>query len=172
MDVDNLKVLVTEEEIAARVRELAEEIRTAYEGQDLTIVGMLEDSFVFLSDLIRAINAPLKCYFLKASVQQSGGHTDILYTTEFDLQGANILLVGGILDRATTIDYITRQMMARGAKEIRSCVFVDKPDYRTTDYKPEFVGFTRTEEMIVGYGLGLSNNFRYLPHLASVGGSQ
>lgn len=171
MSVDNLKVLVTEDDIASRVRELAEEIRTAYEGQDLTVVGMLEDSFVFLADLIRAINAPLKCYFLKASVQQSGGHTDILYTTEFDPQGANILLVGGILDRGTTIDYITRQMLSRGAKGIRSCVFVDKPDYRTTDYTPDFVGFARTEEMIVGYGLGLSNNYRYLPYLASVAAS-
>ena len=67
MNGEKVQVLVTSEEIATRVGELAGEIRAAYEGQDLTIVGLLEDSFVFLSDLIRAINAPLKCCFLKAS---------------------------------------------------------------------------------------------------------
>lgn len=168
MNGEKVQVLVTSEEIATRVGELAGEIRAAYEGQDLTIVGLLEDSFVFLSDLIRAINAPLKCCFLKASVHQSGGHMDILYTTEFDPQGANILLVGGILDTGVTIDYIVRQITARGAKSVRSCVLVDKPDFRTTEFTPDFVGFTRSEPMIIGYGLGISNNFRYLPDLAIV----
>lgn len=165
---ENLKELVSADEIASRVGELADEVRAAYEGQDLTIVGLLEDSFVFLADLIRSINAPLKCTFLKASMQQSGGHTDILYTTEFDPHGTHILLVGGVLDTGVTLDYITRQLLARGAKSVRSCVLVDKPDFRTTEYEPDFVGFKRTEEMIIGYGLGLSNNFRYLPNLAIV----
>ena len=163
-----LKVLVTDAEIAHRVREIAQEIRAAYEEQDLTIVGLLEDSFIFLADMIRAIDAPIKCCFLKASVHQSGGHTDIVYTTEFDPHGTNILLVGGVLDTGVTLDYITRQLLARGAKSVRSCLLVDKPDYRTTDYTPDFVAFTRTEERIIGYGLGISNSFRNLPYLAIV----
>jgi hypoxanthine phosphoribosyltransferase len=164
--MENLQVIVTTEELAARVKELGDEIRDAYKGQGLTIVGLLEDSFVFLSDLIRAINAPLQCCFLKASVHQTGGHTDIIYTTEFDPQGTNILLVGGVLDTGVTLDYLERQLTARGAKGIRACVLVDKPAFRTTEVAPEFVGFTRSEERIIGYGLGIGNNYRYLPYLA------
>ena len=165
---DNVQVIVSKEEIASRVRELADEIRLAYEGQDLTVVGLLEDSFVFLADLVRAIDAPLQWCFLKASVHQTGGHTDILYTTEFDPHGANILLVGGVLDTGVTLDYIERQITARGAKSIKACVLVDKPDFRTTEVTPEFIGFKRSEERIIGYGLGLGNNYRYLPHLAVI----
>jgi hypoxanthine phosphoribosyltransferase len=163
---DNVQVIVTKEEIAARVRELADEIKAAYAGQDLTVVGLLEDSFVFLADLVRAIDAPLQCCFLKASVHQTGGHTDIIYTTEFDPHGTNILLVGGILDTGVTLDYIARQINARGAKSVKACVLVDKPDFRTTEVTPEFVGFKRSEERIMGYGLGIGNSYRYLPHLA------
>jgi hypoxanthine phosphoribosyltransferase len=165
---ENLKVIVSKDEIAARVRELAEEIRDAYADQDLTIVGLLEDSFVFLADLVRAIDAPLQCCFLKASVHTTGGHMDIVYTTEFDPQGTNILLVGGVLDTGVTLDYIERQLTARGAKSVKACVLVDKPAFRTTEIVPEFVGFVRTEERVIGYGLGLGNSFRYLPDLAVI----
>jgi len=163
---EKLQIVATAEEIAARVNELANEVRTAYEGNDFTVVGLLEDSFVFLSDLIRAINVPMNCCFLKASVHQSGGHMDIQYTTEFDPHGANILLVGGILDTGVTLDYIEKQLTARGAKSIKAAVLVDKPSFRTTELTPEFVGFKRDEERIIGYGLGLGNNYRYLPYLA------
>jgi|CXWL01.1.fsa_nt_gi hypoxanthine phosphoribosyltransferase len=166
---EKLQVVVTADEIAARVHELANEIRSAYEGTDFTVVGLLEDSFVFLSDLIRAINVPLNCCFLKASVHQSGGHMDIQYTTEFDPHGANILLVGGILDTGVTLDYIEKQLTARGAKTIKAVVLVDKPSFRTTEVSPEFVGFARSEERIIGYGLGLGNSYRYLPDLAVLG---
>lgn len=165
---DSVQVIVSRDEIAARVRELGDEIRAAYVDQDLTIVGLLEDSFVFLADLVRAINAPLKCCFLKASVHQTGGHMDIAYTTEFDPHGTNILLVGGVLDTGVTLDYIEKQLTARGAKSVKACVLVDKPSFRTIDIKPEFIGFERTEERVIGYGLGLANNYRYLPDLAVV----
>lgn len=163
---ENLQTIVSTEEIAARVQELAGEIRSAYAGQDLIIVGLLEDSFVFLADLIRAIDAPMQCCFLKASVHQTGGHTDILYTTEFDPHGTNILLVGGVLDTGVTLDYLERQLTARGAKSVKACYLIDKPDFRTTEVNPDFVAFRRAEEHIIGYGLGIGNSFRYLPHLA------
>jgi hypoxanthine phosphoribosyltransferase len=163
---ENVQVIVSKEEIATRVRELADEIRTTYTGQDLTVVGVLEDSFVFLADLVRAIETPLQCCFLKASMHQTGGHTDILYTTEFDPHGTNILLVVGVLDTGVTLDYIERQITARGAKSVKACVLVDKPDFRTTEVTPEFVGFKRSEERIMGYGLGIGNSYRNLPHLA------
>ena len=167
---EKLRTVLTEEEIAARVLELAGEIRTAYGGENLAVVGLLEDSFVFLADLIRALNFPLTCSFLKASKHESGGHTDIHYSSEFDTAGRRILLVGGALDTGVTINYIVRQLQARGAKDIQTCYLIDKPDFRTTEFTPDFVGFRRSEEMIFGYGLGLRDNYRYLPHLAVLAG--
>ena len=163
---ETLRTVVGEEEIAARVRELADEIRSAYEGETFAVVGVLEDSFVFLADLIRLINTPLTCSFLKASRHQTGGHQDISYTSEFDVAGRNVLLVSGILDTGVTLDYIVRQMTSRGPKSIRTCVLIDKPDFRTTEFTPDFVGFRRSEDMIFGYGLGLRDHYRYLPYLA------
>ena len=163
---EKIRVIISEEEIAARVRELAGEIQTAYEGIDVIVVGLLEDSFIFLADLIRAIDKPLQSCFLKATVHQTGGHTDIVYTTEFDPHGSNVLLVGGVLDTGVTLDYLERQLVARGAKSVKACVLVDKPSYRTTELAPEFVGFTRDEERIFGYGLGISNSYRQLRYLA------
>jgi hypoxanthine phosphoribosyltransferase len=165
---ENLQVIIAADEIAARVSQLGNEIRESYQDQEVTVVGLLEDSFVFLADLIRAMNMPVACCFLKASKHQSGGHTDILYTTEFDPHGRNILLVGGILDTGVTLDYLERQFTARGAKSIKAVVLVDKPNFRTTDFTADFVGFVRPEEMLVGYGLGISDRYRYLPYLATV----
>ena len=168
MQEEKLTSLLSADEIAARVNELAGEIRAAYEGEHVAVVGMLEDSFVFLSDLIRAVNVPLTCSFLKATKHESGGHTDIHYTSEFDTAGRHILLVGGILDTGVTINYIVRQLAARGAKDIKTCFLIDKPNYRTTEFTPDFVGFSRSEDMIFGYGLGLRDNYRYLPYLAKL----
>lgn len=166
MQEEKLRTVLSEQEIAARIAELAGEIRTTYEGQHVAVVGLLEDSFVFLADLIRAVNVPLTCSFLKATKHESGGHTDIHYTSEFDTAGRQILLVGGILDTGVTINYIVRQLAVRGARDIKTCFLIDKPDFRTTEFTPDFVGFRRNEDMIFGYGLGLRDNYRYLPFLA------
>jgi hypoxanthine phosphoribosyltransferase len=163
---EKLRTVLSAEEIAARVGELAAEIRAAYAGESVAVVGLLEDSFVFLADLIRALNIPVTCSFLKATRHESGGHTDIHYTSEFDTAGRRILLVGGILDTGVTINYMVRQLQARGAKDVRTCFLVDKPDFRTTEFTPDFVGFRRAEDMLFGFGLGLRDNYRYLPYLA------
>jgi hypoxanthine phosphoribosyltransferase len=168
MQEEKLTTVLSEDEIATRIKELASEIRSAYEGEQIAIVGLLEDSFVFLADLIRALNVPVTCSFLKATKHESGGHTDIHYTSEFDTAGRHILLVGGILDTGVTINYIVRQLAARGAKDIKTCFLIDKPNFRTTEFAPDFVGFSRNDDMIFGYGLGLRDNYRYLPYLAKL----
>lgn len=163
-----LQTLVGEQEIRKRVYELAEEVGKAYPGQELTLIGVLDDSFIFLSDLIRAVNRPLSCCFLKTSEHLVSGHKDIQYTTEFDPAGHNILLVLGVLDTGVTADYIVQHLLEKSAKSVRVVVLVDKPDVRRVEIKPDFVGFTRSEKMIVGYGLGFHDKYRYMPYLASL----
>lgn len=165
---DNLQVIVHEEEIKTRVQELAQEIETAYEGQDLTLIGLLEDSFMFLSDLLRAFQRPVRCGFMKATEQHEAGHKGIIYSTTTDLKDQNILLVGGILDTGVTLDFLFSHIQSLGTNSIRSVVLIDKPDFRKVEIKPDFVGFSRTEDMIVGYGLGFHDQYRQLSYLASL----
>jgi len=163
---EKLRPIVSQAEITARIRELATEIRAAYEGQDVLVLGVLDDCFVFLADLIREVNVPLACSFIHTATHQSGGHTDIAYTSDTEVSGRHVLVVSGVLDTGITFDYITQQITGRGAASVRTCVLVDKPDFRTTEAMADFVGFRRSEEMVFGYGLGLRNDYRYLPFLA------
>ncbi|MBX7224263.1 MAG: hypothetical protein K1Y36_30390 [Blastocatellia bacterium] len=165
---DTLRTIISQEEVAARVRALAQEIQSAYDGQELTIVALLEDSFMFLADMIRHMDTPMTCSFLKASKHQVSGHSEIVYTTEFDAKDRNLLLVGGILDTGVTLAYLIRHFSINGAKSVRSAVLIDKPDFRNTECVPDFVGFSRTEKLIVGYGLGHQNHYRQLPYVAEL----
>lgn len=132
----------------------------------MTVVGILDDTFVFLADLIRAINMPLSCSFMKVTRQRHGGQTEILFTSEFDPRGCDMLLVDAVVATGITLDYVTRQLGERGARSLRSCVLVDKPAERRVDVKIDFTAFQWDEGYIFGYGLGMENHFREFPYLA------
>jgi hypoxanthine phosphoribosyltransferase len=164
-----LRIVRTEEDIEKRIAELAAEIRQSAPGGELTVVGILDDAFVFLADLIRALDLQLSCCFMKASEHRHGGQTEIMFTSEFDPCGREILLVGGIVATGVTLEYITRQLASRGVKSLRTCALVDKPGERRVDVKPDFSAFQMGEGYVFGYGLGLQNQFRQLPYLAMMG---
>jgi hypoxanthine phosphoribosyltransferase len=161
-----LRIVRSEEEIEKRIRELAEEIRAGVQAVDLTVVGILDDAFMFLSDLVRLLDRPVSCCFMKVSQHQYGGQTEIMFTSEFDPRGRDILLVGGVAATGITLDYISRQLAERGIKSLRTCVLVDKPGERRVELKPDFAAFESGEGFLFGYGLGIQNQFRQLPYLA------
>jgi hypoxanthine phosphoribosyltransferase len=163
-----IRVVHSKEEISDRVSALASEI-SAVAPYDLTVVGILDDTFVFLADLVRAFQIPLSCCFMKVSSHRHGGQTEIMFTSEFDPRGRDILLVGGVVATGVTLDYITRQMGHRGVKSLRTCMLVDKPDERRVGIAPDFTAFTVDDSYVFGYGLGLQNQFRQLPYLAAMG---
>lgn len=162
----NHKVLFAQQEIQSRIKELGAEITNEYANQELTVVGLLEDSFIFLADLIRAIETPLTCGFIYVKKHVLGGHTDIHYTSEFDMMGRNVLLVGDILDTGVTFDYLTKQISIRNPKSVKICVLIDKPDQRRIDIQPDYCAFQTSEEHIFGYGLGMQGMYRQFPFLA------
>jgi len=166
-----LRIVKSEEEIEERIGELASEIRAIAPAGELTVVGILDDAFVFLSDLIRALDIPLSCCFMKVARHRHGGQTEILYTSEFDPCGRDILLVGGIVATGVTFEYITRQLASRGVKSLRTCALVDKPGERRTEMKVDFSAFQIGDGYVFGYGLGLQNQFRQLPYLAMMDGA-
>src|SRR4051812_2377826 len=163
---NNLQIVRTEQEIQSRIRELATDICARVTVRDLTVVGILDDAFVFLADLIRALDMPMSCCFMKVSRHRHGGQTEVMFTSEFDPRGRDILLVGGVVATGVTLDYVTKHLADRGIKSLRTCMLVDKPGERRVDIRPDFAAFQGDGGFVFGYGLGLQNQFRQLPYLA------
>jgi hypoxanthine phosphoribosyltransferase len=163
---NNLQVIHSHEEIQTRIHSLADELRASVRVRDLTVVGILDDAFVFLADLIRALDMPLSCCFMKVTHHRHGGQTEVMFTSEFDPRGRDILLVGSVVSTGITLEYITRHLADRSVKSLRTCMLVDKPGERRVDVKPDFAAFDSDSRFLFGYGLGLQNQFRQLPYLA------
>jgi hypoxanthine phosphoribosyltransferase len=162
----SIRIVHSQDEIGKRVNSLSEEIRMCVVPDNLTVVGILDDSFVFFADLIRALNLPVNCSFMKVTRQQHGEQTDILYISEFEPKGRDILLVGGVVSTGITLDYLVKHLEDRDVKSLRTCMLVDKPAERHLDVKLDFTAFQTEEGYLFGYGLGLENEHRHLPYLA------
>jgi len=160
-----LRIIRSQADIQDRIQGLAREI-TAIAPADLTVVGLLDDAFIFLADLLRALDIPVSCCFIKATSHRHGGQTEVMYTSEFDPRGRDILLVGGVVATGITLDYISRHMAERGVKSLKTCMLVDKPGERRLDIKPDYTAFESNDGFLFGYGLGVQNQFRQLPYLA------
>lgn len=156
--------------IADRVKELAGEISQAYEGRDFTVLGVLDDSFVFLADLLRALNVPFRTAFLRYDHQSLGGVQDITFSTQVDLSRRDLLLVEGVLDTGVTQEYLIKQLGAHGAASVKLCVLIDKPDGRRVELEPDWRAFETHESYVFGYGLGFQDRWRELPFLATLAG--
>ena len=161
-----LRIVRSKEEIQARIGQLADEIRAAAPSGELTVVGILDDAFVFLADLVRALDIRINCCFMKVTHHRHGGQSEIMFTSEFDPRGRDILLVGAVVSTGVTLDYISDHLSTRGVKSLRTCVLVDRPGERRVDLKPDFAAFQMDEGFVCGYGLGIQNQFRQLPYLA------
>lgn len=160
-----IRIIRSQADIENRIQELAREI-SAGAPADLTVVGILDDAFVFLADLLRALDMEVSCCFMKATRQQ----TEVMFTSEFDPRGRDILLVGGVVATGITLDYISRHLAERGVKSLKTCMLVDKPGERRVDIKPDYIAFESNDGFLFGYGLGVQNQFRQLPYLAAIEG--
>ncbi len=156
-------------EIAGRIKALAAEISEAYRPDELTVLGVPDDSFVFLADLLRAINIPLRTAFLRYDHRSRGGAQDLSFGTNIDLKGRDVLLVEGVLDTGVPQEYLIKQLGAQGARRVRLCVLIDKPDGRRTSVEPDWRAFETHEDYLVGYGLGFQERWRELPFIATFG---
>ncbi len=155
------------EVIAGRVAELAAEISEAYRTGELTVLGVLEDTFVFLADLLRALEVPARTSFLRYNHQSRGGAHDLTFATDIALAGRDVLLVEGVLETGIPQEYLIKQLGAQGAKRVRLCVLVDKPSARRTELEPDWRAFETQEDYLVGYGLGFQERWRELPYIAT-----
>jgi hypoxanthine phosphoribosyltransferase len=158
--------------IAERVQALAADITAAYPEGDLLVLGLLKGSFIFLSDLVRAIERPIQVDFLVASSygdkKFSSGTVRLVYDPETRLEGKHILLVEDIIDTGKTLQRLMVLLGARRPRSLAICALLDKE--LATEPRPElrFVGFKAPPAFLVGYGLDHAENFRHLPFIADL----
>ena len=157
-------------EIATRVKALAAEIDGTRTEDELTFLALLEDSFVFLADLLRSVKSPLRTASMRYDHRQLAGVQDLSFTTPIDLAGRDVVLVEGVLDTGVTQEYLIKQLESRGASRVRLCVLIDKPDGRRADVQPSWSAFEEHSNYVVGYGLGFQERWRELPYLAKLVG--
>lgn len=169
MQNDIARVLLTEEEIQARVKVLGEAITAAYQGKELLVVGILKGSNMFMSDLIRQIQIPLKIDFMIVSsygnATESTGVVKIMRDIEQSIGGKHVLIVEDIIDSGLTLKYLTEMLHTRKPASIKLCTLLDKPARRQENVDVDYVGFEMPDEFIVGYGIDYAENYRNLPYV-------
>jgi len=166
------RILYDKQQIAARVRELGDEITATYPEDDLLVLGLLKGSFIFLSDLVREIRRPLQIDFLVAASYGdstvSSGTVRLVYDPETVLRGKHILLVEDIVDTGRTLNRLMDLLQARKPRSLEICALLHKHLAAELRYPTRFVGFDAPNEFLVGYGLDHAENFRHLPYIASL----
>jgi hypoxanthine phosphoribosyltransferase len=169
-----MRVLIPEDQIRKRVDELAPQIARAYAGQPLTIVGVLTGCLVFLADLIRRLDMPLKIALVQASSYRGRSTTagDLHVQDELlpDLKGRHILLIDDILDTGKTLKHLVEHLRSLGVASVRTAVLLRKEGRQEVEIEPDFIGFTIPNEFVVGYGLDFDDEHRNLPFIGILDG--
>jgi hypoxanthine phosphoribosyltransferase len=168
-------VLYPEDVIARRVAELGVAIGDSLAGSDPCVLGLMKGSLVFMADLIRRIPLDLTVHLVRVTShrEQDRGRvmTDIVFATNAPLEGRDVLLVEDIVDTGITLSYLLGHLHEHGARSVRVCTLVDKPDARKIDVHPEWSAFTvppGVEGFLVGYGLDWMEKYRDLPYIGTI----
>ena len=161
------RVLLTREEIAAKVRELGQQITRDYAGKEPVLVCILKGAVVFFTDLIREIDLPMQIDFMAissyGSSTKSTGVVKLVKDLDRDVSGRDVLVVEDIVDSGMTLSYIKSELQHRGASSVRIATLLDKPARRRVDLKVEYSCFEIPDAFVVGYGLDYDEKYRNLP---------
>ena len=169
MDQDILKVLLSEEEIKARVQEMGDQLYEAFKDKNPMFVGVLNGCFIFMADLVRATQIMCDIEFMSVSSYQNGtvssGRVQIRHDLQQDVTGREIVIVEDILDSGNTLAFLKNYLLAKGAKSISIVTLLDKPARREKAVSADLSGFVVPDEFVVGYGLDYAQLYRNLPYI-------
>jgi hypoxanthine phosphoribosyltransferase len=169
MDQDILKILLSEEEIKARVQEMGDELYDAFQDKNPMFVGVLNGCFIFMADLVRAAQLKSELEFIGVSSYKnstkSSGVVQITRDLQRDISGRNIIIVEDILDSGNTLAFLKNYLMTKGAASITIATLLDKPARREKPIKADYVGFVVPDEFVVGYGLDYAQQYRNMPYI-------
>lgn len=167
-DIDH--ILISEEDLQARIKELATQITRDYaDGSDLLLVGVLRGCVMFMVDLARAIPLPIAIDFIAissyGSSTESSGVVRLLKDLDTDITGRHVLIVEDIIDSGLTLEYLRAQLLRRNPASMRICVLLNKPERRVTEIPIDYEGFDIPNAFVVGYGLDYNERYRNLPYI-------
>ena len=160
------QVLITDAQIATRVASLAKEIQRDFKGREMVVVSLLSGTVMFLADLIRHLELPLRLDFMGVSSYGAGTESgELVFTKELriDVKGRDVLLVDDILDTGKTMTRVLAKLRALKPRRIKTCVLLDKPARRVEKIKADYIGFEIPDAFVIGYGLDYAERYRNLP---------
>lgn len=165
--------MISAKSIAARIEDLADEIKREFAGTDkLVVVGLLRGSFVFIADLVRELDLPVEVDFLEASsygdAMESSREVRILKDLRGKIEGRDVLVVEDIVDTGHTLHHVTRFLAARNPARMKTIALLDKPSRREVDFTSDWIGFSIPDEFVVGYGIDFAQRNRNLPYIGKV----
>lgn len=166
---DNIESFLSETQIQDRIRAMGQELSRDYQGKDLLVVGLLNGVFIFMADLVRAMDLPLEVAFMQ--VASYGGNTvttgevNILHDLERPVGGRHVLIVEDIVDTGLTLHKVRNMMLDRQPASLKIATLLDKPSRRSVQVPVDYVGFTIEDRFVVGFGLDLDGKFRNLPYV-------
>jgi hypoxanthine phosphoribosyltransferase len=167
---DVAEVLVTEEQIRDKVRELGGKISADYSETSVTLVSVLKGSLPFMADLMRAIEIPVQIDLMEVSsyggaTTETSGLVRILKDLSSSIAGKDVLIVEDIIDTGLTLNYLLRYLRGKNPRSLRICALLDKPARRLVEIPIDYLGFTIPDEFVVGYGLDFGEYYRNLPYI-------
>ena len=169
---EKITVLITEEEIDRRVRELAAQISKDYEGRKIRMVGILKGASFFMCELAKRITVPVSIDFMQVSsyggATESTGTVRIRKDLDESIEGLDVIIVEDIVDSGRTLAVLGDFLKSKGAKSIRYCTLLDKPERRVVDLKADYAGFEIPDQFVVGYGMDYDQEYRNLPYIGVV----
>jgi hypoxanthine phosphoribosyltransferase len=161
------KTVLSAEQIRKRVQEMARQIAQDFKGKLPYVVGVMENGFIFMADLVREMDIPVVCQFIKPEVKDTTSTAEIFFSPEIDVAGQDVLLVEALIQSGLTSEFLIRNLMARGARSVKLAVLLDKQASRRVSLQPDYFGFLMSENFVVGYGLGTPYIGRNLPYIAA-----
>ncbi|WP_205695790.1 hypoxanthine phosphoribosyltransferase [Conexibacter sp. SYSU D00693] len=166
------EVLITSEELQAKVRELAAQINADYAGRDVLLVCVLKGAVLFLADLLRCLEVPAEVEFMAVSsygaATETSGVVRVLKDLDRSIDGRHVLVVEDIVDSGLTLDYLLRMLEERRPASLEVCALLTKPERRQVQLEARYVGFEIPDRFVVGYGLDHDERLRGLPHIAAL----
>ncbi len=169
---ENIKVLLDEEKVDGRIREIGEQISKDYAGEDVHLVCVLKGGSFFMCELAKRIRVPVTLDFMSVSSYgnntESSGVVRIVKDLDEPLEGKNVIVVEDVVDSGRTLSYLLELLRDRGPKSLKLCTLLDKPERRVTDVNVDYTGFEVPDYFVVGYGLDYSQKYRNLPYIGVV----
>ncbi len=169
---EEIEVMISEEDVEKRIKELGEQISKDYEGKTLHLVCILKGAAFFATELAKRITIPVRIDFMSTSSYAeesvSSGNVKVTHELDLDPEGQDVLVVEDIIDSGNTLHFLEKYFKDKKARSVKFCVMLDKPERREVEVKVSYLGFTIPDKFVVGYGLDYAQKYRNLPYIGVV----